>query len=99
MEIKLCDEFFYRITNNKKDINKLLNTSHENILRNNPDLKFYDGEWVKIKLNDYMCHHVKPAETLKDIAEKYKITTTKLILDNNLQNDKLFIGQILKIKH
>lgn len=97
MKIEMCDEFYYRVLDKSKDICKELNTSNENILRNNEDLKIYDGEWVKIKVNNFITHHVKPAESIVDVAKKYNITIEKIMEDNNLNSSKLFIGQTLKI--
>ena len=97
MKIELCDDFFYRVTDLNLDIFKEFNTSKENILRNNQNIKFYSGEMLKIKVNDYKTHFVKPAETLKQIADVYNVDFSKLKQDNNLENEKLYIGQRLKI--
>lgn len=97
MKVELCDEFFYRITNPDVDLCKEFNTSKEKILRNNENIKLYVGEIVKIKVNDFQTHYVKPAETLQQIAENHKTNVEKLKHDNNLESDKLFIGQRLKI--
>lgn len=97
MKIELCDEFFYRITATNMDIYKEFNTSNENILRNNQNIKFYSGETIKIKVNNFKTHFVKPAETLQKIADFYKVDILKLKEYNNLENDKLYIGQRLKI--
>ena len=99
MSIKLDNQFYYRITKGDTilKICEKFNTSKENIVRNNFDLDLYDGEWILIKQNDYIVHIVKPAETLFSIANIYKIPTEKIKNDNNLKNDKLYIGQHLKI--
>ncbi len=96
MKIEICDSFYYRL-NKQCDVNKVFNTCEENIIRNNKNIKVYDGEWVKIKINDFLTHYVKPAETLKDIVEIYNIEKEQIIKDNNLISERLFIGQILKI--
>jgi len=98
MEIRLCEQFDYRIKDKNKDIYSMFNTSVENVLRNNKDLSLYEGEWVKIKVNDYVTHIVKPAETIDIIAKNYGTKTEQIIEENQLMSDKLFIGQILKIK-
>lgn len=100
MEIKQADSFFYRIMDNQTETSVCsgLNTSKQSILRNNNKLPFYAGEWVKIATNDYITHFVKPTETLDEIALKYHTTKEKLMSDNALKTDKLFIGQQLKIK-
>ncbi len=97
MKIEMCDEFFYRVTDLNLDLFKEFNTSKENILRNNNNIKLYNGEWVKIKENDFITHLVKPMQTLSDIAKDYCVEINKIKVDNNLLCDKLFIGQILKI--
>ena len=40
---------------------------------------------------------VKPLDTLKDVALKFKTTPEKIIKNNNLSSDRLFIGQMLEI--
>jgi len=97
MKIEMCEEFFYRINEDNEEVFKNLNTSKENVLRNNEKLKFYKGECVKIKVNDFNLHHVRPAENLARIAKNYDVDESIIIKDNNLQTQKLFIGQTLKI--
>lgn len=97
MELEICEEFYYRIQNNNEDIYSIFNTSKENVVRNNDKIKLYSGEWIKIKVNDYQTHIVKPAENLCFIANRYGITEQELIQQNNLKSTKLFIGQQLKI--
>lgn len=97
MKIEMCDEFFYRVNEDNEKLFEKFNTSKENVLRNNNNLKFYAGEVVKIKLNDYVLHRVKPAETLKDIARIYDVEIQEIKIKNNLTLDKLFIGQEIKI--
>lgn len=97
MKIKMCEKFFYRIENENFDVYNEFNTSKENILRNNEKLKFYNGEWIVVEVNDYITHYVKPAETLDWISNKYCVSKDKIIEDNNLKDRKLFIGQLIKI--
>ena len=97
MEIQMCEKFFYRVDDENEDLFQQLNTNKENILRNNNNIKLYKGEWVKVKVNDYISHIVKPAQTINQIADIYKLTIGKLKQDNNLQSEKLYIGQMLKI--
>lgn len=99
MKIKQADSFFYRIQSNASEnvICSTLNTNKHNILRNNNNLRLYAGEWVKVTTNNYFIHVVKPIETLPSIAQKYNTTVDKLLADNALNTDKLFIGQQLKI--
>lgn len=97
MKIEMCDEFFYRISDLNLNIFDEFNTCNENVIRNNKNLKIYNGEWVKIKVNDFVVHHVKPMQTLSDIAKEHLMDVNKIIQDNNLKSNKLFIGQMLKI--
>ena len=97
MKVEMCDNFFYRITDEKEDVFSSLNTCKENVLRNNKNLSFYCGEWIKVKVNNYKTHIVKPAQTLQDISEIYGMEIDKIKSDNNLNTNSLFIGQILKI--
>ena len=99
MEIKQCNQFYYRVQNGDDfaNIYSRFNTSKDNIIRNNNDLDLYVGEWIIIKTNEFKTHIVKPTEKLTDIAFKYNIDIEKLKLDNNLKIEKLFIGQMLKI--
>lgn len=99
MDISLNDEFFYRISN-EEDINEIcqkFNTCSQNITRNNNSIDLYEGEMIKIKVNDFLIHYVKPMENLQTIAQFYGTTKEKLISDNNLTCEKLFIGQSIKI--
>ena len=97
MEIE--KQFVYRVLDGDTLASLCLkfNTSIENIVRNNKDIPLFAGELVEIKVNDYIQHFVRPAETLKNIAEFYNITTEEIVQTNSLQTEKLYIGQILKI--
>jgi LysM repeat protein len=99
MGIKQCKQFYYRVQEGDdfSNICNKFNTSKENIIRNNASLDLYIGEWILIKTNEFKMHYVKPAEKLIDIALKYDIDIEKLKHDNNLDNDKLYIGQMIKI--
>lgn len=100
MEVKQAQNFFYRINQAETEntLCSVLNTCKQGITRNNNNLKYYAGEWVEVHTNDFTFHYVKPIETLVEIALKYNTTVEKLMADNNLKTDKLFIGQCLKIK-
>lgn len=99
MQIKQVKQFYYRVNINEtlQDVCKKFNTSKSNILRNNPELNLYAGEWIIIRENDFKIHHVKPIETLEIISNIYNIEVEKIIKDNNLQTTKLYIGQQIKI--
>ena len=97
MKIELCEEFFYCINDATIDLFKLLNTSKENVIRNNNKIKIYVGEWIKVKTNKFKIHYVKPVENIYEIAKSYNTTAEKIIEDNKLNSSKLFIGQVIKI--
>ena len=99
MKIKQCNEFYYRVEvdDNIQLICQKFNTSKENILRNNNNLALYAGEWVIIKQNEFKTHIVKPMETLSSICKIYNVDKEKLKTDNNLETEKLYIGQCIKI--
>lgn len=99
MKIKLCDEFYYRVKEKDsiENVSSKFNTDKTNIVRNNSNIELYAGEYVYIKQNEYITHIVKPAENLSDIAKKYNVEYQKLKTDNDLNYDKLFIGQKIKI--
>lgn len=97
--IRMCKDFYYRVQvgDTEKNLITKFNTSRQSIIRNNPSLELYAGEWVRIKINDYITHIVRPMDTIKKIASLYNIGVDKLITDNDLKHDKLYIGQTLKI--
>ncbi len=92
-------QFYYKILPNEtlKELCQKFNSSTDNILRNNSNLNLYAGEWVKVDVNNFLTYVVKPMETLTDVAKKFDVGKEKLMQDNNLKTDKLFIGQNLKI--
>lgn len=99
MKIVLAKEFLYRVKENDNilDLCMKFNTSKSNIIRNNNKIDLYTGEWIKIKVNDYLSHFVKPMETVSKIAKQYNISIEKLKADNNLKENRLYIGQLIKI--
>ncbi len=95
---KVCPEFLYRLQGeNEKELYLKFNTSKDNVLRNNDNIKFYKGEWIKIKVNNFKTHIVKPMENLTKISKIYNVEEQTLKDWNNLNSSKLFIGQHLKI--
>ena len=97
--MNISREFYYRVKPNEKieSICEQFNTSNENIVRNNTNIALYAGEWIKIKVNDYTTHIVKPMDTLDSVATQNGITVDDIIKNNNLNTNKLYIGQSLKI--
>ena len=56
----------------------------------------------KLKLNEVSRvviseHTIRSGETLSEIAVRYSVNLDKLRAANNLRNDKIFVGQVLKI--
>ena len=98
MDIKTSKEFWVKITS-EKAINEIEDKFNATVERNNNDLKLYSGEWVKVCVNEYKIHVVKPTENLVQIAEIYNISAQELMKQNNLKNEKVFISQRLKIKN
>lgn len=99
MKIVYATTFYYRVKEGEtlKSLLNMFNSSKENILRNNKNIELYPGEVIKIKINDYRTHIVKPTENLESIASIYKIEKDKLKRTNDLKTERLYIGQMLKI--
>lgn len=99
MEIILAKEFLYRVKENDtiQSLCSKFNTSKAKIIRNNNKIDLYAGEWIKIKVNEYLSHFVKPMETLSKIAKQYNVSIEKLKTDNELYEERLYIGQLIKI--
>ena len=96
---KTENKFIYRIQINDtvESICLKFNTSKEKIIRNNANILLYEGEIIEIEVNNYILHFVKPTETINKIADIYKIDIDKIKTTNNLNSDRLFIGQMIKI--
>ena len=100
MEIEQLKHFIYRVLpeDSISSICAKFNTGKDNILRNNSAIDLYAGEFVEITTNDYITHIVKPTENISEIAKLYNLKEEDIITQNNLDSNKLYIGQILKIK-
>lgn len=97
--MELANKFYYRV-NKERSINELcekFNTREELIVRNNESIPLYEGEVVYIEQNEFITYIVKPMDTLSKIAENYGKTEDEIIATNKLDNNKLFIGQLIKI--
>ena len=92
-------EFYYRIKSNEKleGLCEEFNTSLENIVRNNRNIPLYAGEWIKVKVNDYITYRVKPMDTLESVSCQFGVTKEEIYRYNEIYQGKLYIGQILKI--
>ena len=97
--MELENNFIYRVEDEDTlaSICLRFNTTAENIIRNNKDIPLFVGELIEIKVNEYVSHFVKPAQAIEDIATQYNVTINDIKEKNNLQTDKLYIGQMLKI--
>lgn len=79
------------------------NTSVNEIIRiNNLNSNTINiGQQLRIPINgsdlDYLSYYVKKGDTLYSIANRYDVTVDELIKINNLSNNNLSVGQILKI--
>ena len=93
-------EIYYQVNNddNLATISKKFNITASQIVRNNPNIDFYEGEVVKIVYETNKMHVVKPMENLEIIARKYNTTVENLIEINHLNTVRLFIGQSLIVK-
>ena len=85
----LCNEV---VKINCNNINKLKYMGYD--LK---DKDIVDGGTYILRRKDCILHTAKPMEKLVDIATKYNISVQKLMEDNNLKTDKLYIGQIVVI--
>lgn len=96
MELKLKDNFLYRVYDKEMDLKSTFNAFEDGVIRNNDKLDLYCGEIVKICVSNKILHIVKPAESIATIAKKYNVSEDELINQNNIK-DKVFIGQRLYI--
>ena len=59
------------------------------------------GQQLRIPINsgslDYLSYYVKRGDTLYSIAKRYDVSVDEIIKLNNLSNNNLSIGQMLKI--
>lgn len=95
----MLNNFKYRVLpgDTENSICVKFNTSKQNILRNNPQIPLYAGEWIEIEVNNFLSHIVKPMQTLDEISKLYGISVENIKEFNKLQTDKLYIGQLIKI--
>ena len=78
--------------------NRYYNDFVGTLTREKIGIRFELKEWIKVKVNNYISHVVKPAQTIDEIAQMYNQNISDIVEFNNLKSQKLFIGQILKIK-
>ncbi len=102
MEIKECigtkfDYYQLKVGEDLIAISNKFNISPNKIIRNNPNVDFYEGEVVKLIYESNKTHIVTPTENLASIAQKYNTSIETLIKINNLNSTRLFIGQQLII--
>ena len=56
-----------------------------------------EKEYRVVNVENHDTHIVRPFDTLESISKEYGVNIEDLKSNNNLKNDKLFIGQILKV--
>lgn len=88
---------FYRIKegDSKNRIADKFNTEIKNVKCLTEDCE-ETGDFYIISNIKSNSHVVKPMESLRSIAEKYKISEEEIIRQNNLKTKQLFIGQKLR---
>ena len=102
MEIINCNTqevvlYQVKVGDNISTICSQFNVGENNIIRNNSNINFYEGEVIKIIRKSNTTHIVKPMETLSQIAQKYNTNIDDIIKANNLSSKRLFVGQVLII--
>nr|MBP7172876.1 LysM peptidoglycan-binding domain-containing protein [Cloacibacterium sp.] len=58
-----------------------------------------DSDNLEKNTNDYLFHAVNAGDTLSLIANIFKISTNELKKINGLKNEKIYLGQVLKLKN
>ena len=64
------------------------------------DMNPQPGTWVawkKAKGNAYVSYKVERGDTLSEIAKRYRISVAQIRALNNLKNNRIVIGQVLKL--
>lgn len=64
-------------------------------INNSQDIK--EGDIVVLSRPEGLKYSVKPLETITDISKMFSISVEEIISKNNLETEKLFVGQILII--
>ncbi len=75
------------------NVGKELIVATDNSISNNEDIPIF-----KIETKNVIEHKVAIGETLAQIAQKYKVAVELIIEENNIKNEKIYAGQILRIK-
>ena len=71
---------------------KSINGLSSNIIHIGQELRLPGG--VDLRVTE---HRIQSGETLSEIAQRYSVSLTNLRRANNLQNDHILVGQVLKI--
>lgn len=71
---------------------KRMNNLRSNTIQIGQQLTLPGGEPVRVSE-----HTIQRGETLSEIAELYRVTLSSLRQENNLSNDRIMVGQVLKI--
>ena len=71
---------------------KLANNLHADTIRIGQELTIPGGDSPQVSE-----HTIRRGETLSEIAQRYRVSLSSLRQANNLRNDRILIGQVLKI--
>ena len=77
---------------------KKLNYLTNNVLQIGQKLRIPEEYKEEITPPSFITYTVKKGDTLYSIAKKYGISVNQILVDNNLNNNNLSIGQTLKIR-
>ena len=80
-----------------EDIKKL-NYLTSNLLQIGQKLRIPESYKEEVTPPSFITYTVKKGDTLYSIAKKYGVTVNQILVDNNLNNNNLSIGQTLKIR-
>ena len=71
---------------------KRLNRLDSNVIQVGQVLMLPGGEPIRVSE-----HTIQRGETLSEIAERYRVSLSRLRQENNLNGDRIMVGQVLKI--
>ncbi|MBO7219038.1 MAG: LysM peptidoglycan-binding domain-containing protein [Clostridia bacterium] len=108
---KILDHYYYTIEDGTDDIVQVLNYNVPQIYKvsgcetkldllakgYNVECDIEKGDTIVLNKDCRVKHVVKPLETIVTIASKYNKNIDEIILNNNIVNNKLYIGQLLYI--
>ena len=94
-----ADICYYQVQkgDNLNTITFKFNITSDLIIRNNCNIDLYDGEVIKIVRNAHTLHIVKPVDNIEKIAKLYNVEIDDLVKLNNLNSNRVFVGQVIQI--